>query len=969
METATPGKSRPNFATLLRRYRLATGLTQEELAERARLSRRSITALERGTEHTPRRDTLELLAEALALADHERAIFLEAGRRRSDDPSGQGTQPGVEGVPPFVGRASELALLERHLAGEGPPLLMLAGEPGIGKSRLLRAAIPRASGAGLRVLEGGCRQRGGQEPYAPFLAAFQRRLRSQRPTQLREDLRGCAWLVRLLPELAGGPIEPLPTNPMPPEHERRLVFTAVTRFLTNVAGPIGTLLILDDVQWAGADALDLLAALARVADDVPLRLIAAYRDTEALPDSPLAAALTDLTNARLVTRRLLSPLAPGEAARLLEELLEDNRPEPTLRAQVLQRGGGVPFFLVSCVEGLRRDAEDGTPEAVPWDVAQSVRQRIVALPEAARQILGIAAVIGRNSHYNLLRTVSARPDTEMLDALDAACHAHLLEEAGETAYCFAHDVIREVVEAELGAARRMVLHRDIAQGLQGQAGPLPVEELAYHYARSDLPEQALPYLAQAAERARLAAAHREVAELLAQAIALARRVGRDDLLGDLHARRGMSLSHMTRWAEAHEDMQAALECVPLERGEIRAQILIDMAKAANWSFSDGARIRRYANEALSIAEGLGREDLTIAALSAQVIADSSDGRLHEGIARYRVATARAAGHHAGSLATGTQFASLMHYWLADFEGAILLAREAIALGRETYDTSTVARAQGVLGCALMGRETYDTSTVARAQGVLGCALMGSGRYAEALQVFTKGQQESREQGAVDWLASLTLMRGGLHLEVFDFSGAETLAQKARDLSRSGQHFHHSLVSGGLDLLLNFARRGDLGRAEGLVDEVAAAVANAQGAHGWLWRLRFIQALAEIALARGNDEQSSQHAEEIIARSRAQGRVKYEVAGLQVRAQVLAMRGNTHEALVHLRSATERARGTKDPAMFLRAAAALLAIDGDDALSAETHAVVERIVEGLPDTEIRRRFLAAEPVRRVLRLPG
>ena len=91
--------------------------------------------------------------------------------------------------------------------------------------------------------------------------------------QLREELRGCAWLVRLLPELAGGPIEPLPAWTVPPEHEQRLMFAAVDRFLANVAGPVGTLLLLDDLLWAGADALDLLAALARAAASVPLRLM------------------------------------------------------------------------------------------------------------------------------------------------------------------------------------------------------------------------------------------------------------------------------------------------------------------------------------------------------------------------------------------------------------------------------------------------------------------------------------------------------------------------------------------------------------------------------------------------------------------------------------------------------------------------------------------------------------------------
>jgi hypothetical protein len=247
--------------------------------------------------------------------------------------------------------------------------------------------------------------------------------------------------------------------------------------------------------------------------------------------------------------------------------------------------------------------------------------------------------------------------------------------------------------------------------------------------------------------------------------------------------------------------------------------------------------------------------------------------------------------------------------------------------------------------------------------------MGSGRYAEALRVFVEGQQESRQHGAVTWLARLTVMCGGLHLEVFDFGGAEVLAQEGRALSISVQHYSHPAVSGGLDLLLNFARRGDLGRAEGFVDEVAASVATALGSHGWLWQLRFAQAQAEIALGRGKHEDALRHAEEVITRSRALGRIKYEVAGLQVRGQGLAAQGHTREALGHLQVAVARARGTGDPAMFLRAAAALLALDGDDVLLAEARAAVERIAGALPDAAMRRCFLAADPVRLVTRLAG
>src|SRR5439155_16246383 len=197
------------------------------------------------------------------------------------------------GPPPLVGRQGELALLERHLAGEGPPLLLLAGEPGIGKSRLLRAAAQRATGCGWRVLVGGCQRRRGQAPFAPLLEALESYLARRGRTELRADLRGCAWLVRLLPELASGPIEPLPAWTLPPEQERRLLDKAVGRLLANVAGPAGTLLLLDDLQWADPDALELLATLVRAAAEIPLRVLGAYRDTEVQTNDALAGVLAD----------------------------------------------------------------------------------------------------------------------------------------------------------------------------------------------------------------------------------------------------------------------------------------------------------------------------------------------------------------------------------------------------------------------------------------------------------------------------------------------------------------------------------------------------------------------------------------------------------------------------------------------------------------------------------------------------
>lgn len=265
-------RHQPALGPFLRRHRVEAGLTQEELSERSGVSARTISDLERGLERRSRPDTLALLAQALALSDRERAI-LESMARQQPLPGLLPPQqdriraPHAVTLPPLVGRSRELAQLERHLAGEGPPVLMLAGEPGIGKTRLLREAADRGREQGWAVLEGGCQRRSGQEPYAPLLDAVVRSLAQRSAARQKLDLQGCSWLMRLLPELAETSLVPIPQWSLPPEQERRLMFAATRRYLANVAGPSGILLVLDDLQWAGQDALDLLIALLRDPDE------------------------------------------------------------------------------------------------------------------------------------------------------------------------------------------------------------------------------------------------------------------------------------------------------------------------------------------------------------------------------------------------------------------------------------------------------------------------------------------------------------------------------------------------------------------------------------------------------------------------------------------------------------------------------------------------------------------------------
>jgi predicted ATPase/DNA-binding XRE family transcriptional regulator len=554
MATSDP----PTFGDVLRRYRVLAGLTQEALAERAQVSTQAIGALEQGINHAPRPATLALLAEALALSPQARAALVAAARQDTQAarqiaarlPTENGT------APPLVGRAPELALLEGHLDGKGPPLLLLAGEPGIGKSRLLQHTAQQAPAGGWRVLVGGCQRRGGQEPYAPVLQALALVLDGQTRAKARTMLRGCAWLVRLLPELADGPIEPLPGWSISPEQERRLIFGAVERFLTNVAGPAGTLLLLDDLQWAGADALDLLAALVH-ARTVPLRIVGAYRDTEVHPGDPLDVTLADLAHAGLVRHQVLSPLAPAEVHQLIESLFEGRAGDrAALAAHIAQRTGGVPFFVVSCAQALHGEAAEA--EAIPWDVAQGIRQRTAALPPLAREVLGAAAIaVGRTAQAPVLAAVLEQPERAVLAALEAAWRARLLD-SGEEGYRIAHDLIREVLEADLGPARR-ALHRRTAEALEGRAGTVPAEVLAYHYVRGDVPARAVVYLEQAGDQAQAQHGRAAAEGFYQEAVEWLERLGRSLEAARVREKLGTLLQTGGRFAEALAALEPAFD--------------------------------------------------------------------------------------------------------------------------------------------------------------------------------------------------------------------------------------------------------------------------------------------------------------------------------------------------------------------------------------------------------------------------
>jgi tetratricopeptide (TPR) repeat protein len=316
----------------------------------------------------------------------------------------------------------------------------------------------------------------------------------------------------------------------------------------------------------------------------------------------------DLAQAGLATQHTLPPHTPQEAGQLLAGLLADVAgAEPRVQQRVLQRAGGVPFFLVSCAQALRtaEGAQREGAQRVPWDVAQGLRQRVAALPAAAQEVLRVAAVVGWVVAPTLLTAVAAQGEEDVLAALDAACRAHLLDEAGLEGYQFAHDIIREVVEADLGAARRMVLHRHIAEALEQQPGELPVELLAYHYERSGVQDRAVLYLERAGDKAQVQFANAAAEDYYRALVERLDGLGR----GLDAARVREKLSSVLRTAAWYDEALAVLEqAVQAYRtagdreGARRTLAQIGQVHAARGTPEDGVRRLRAALETVSTDE-------------------------------------------------------------------------------------------------------------------------------------------------------------------------------------------------------------------------------------------------------------------------------------------------------------------------------------------------------------------------------
>ena len=466
---------------------------------------------------------------------------------------------------PFVGREQELAALHRCLdaaqGGQGQ-LVLVGGEPGVGKTRLLAELSEGAKAEGWQVLAGRAYDSEGMPPYLPFSEALRDYTRAVPLEDLRAQIDEAGPDAALLAPDIHRRLPDLPTSPpASPEEQRYRLFESVCDFLLGIPGHSesrGLILILDDLHWADPSSLLLFQHLARRLTRTPLLLAGAYRSEEVSQSHPLAAVLADLRRESIGERLALAPL-PTAAIEALVRELAGVAPAAAVLQAVEQQTDGNPFFVGEVVRDLlanRRDlAAPATALAaagVPEGVREVIERRLGRLGRSTNRMLQTAAVLGDGFTLQVLRaSLESPPLAEgeavpppplpkgegrgegagLSDALDEATGAGMLRESGD-GYQFGHALIRQTLYDGLGLARRQELHLRVAQALEAvHAGNLVphAAALAMHYRLADgQGRKALAYAERVAERALASYAYAEAARHLEQALELQEVLDPDD---------------------------------------------------------------------------------------------------------------------------------------------------------------------------------------------------------------------------------------------------------------------------------------------------------------------------------------------------------------------------------------------------------------------------------------------------------
>ncbi len=425
--------------------------------------------------------------------------------------------------PVLIRRDDELAVLEDALLaarrGESR-FVALAGEAGIGKTRLARELAREARELGCTVLAGACSDAELTLPYLPFVEAIGNYLDDADADRLKQEVGpGVAELAQLFPRLSPGAT---PEQSADAGQAKLRLFEAIVSLLAVPARESTLLLVIEDVHWADASTRELLDYLARRLTDLPTVILVTYRRDELNRRHPLMPVLQGWRRSGVADVVELEPLSSNGIRDMLAAILGADEVDPELHELMLERSEGNPFVLEEmlreAVEGSTTPGSDGrdlTTTPLPETVRHAILLRVQRLGDEQVGILETAAILGRSFDAGTLLAVSGEPEPVVHGAIDAAMAQQLLEEVpGHPGRCrWRHALTQEAIYAEIVTPRRQAIHSQAADALAGAEATRAVD-LAGHLLGAGRFEEAVPICLRSAEEAEGALAFGEAISVL-----------------------------------------------------------------------------------------------------------------------------------------------------------------------------------------------------------------------------------------------------------------------------------------------------------------------------------------------------------------------------------------------------------------------------------------------------------------------
>jgi DNA-binding NarL/FixJ family response regulator len=916
--------------------------------------------------------------------------------------------------PVLIGRRSQLEallhLIEQACAGHGHTVL-IAGEAGIGKSRLVREAMvfrrsseSEATHPAVLTLQGHCFEQDSTLPYAPLLDLLRPFLASHFPEAgAASPVPVAPELVKLLPELATMLPEPAPVPALEPEQEKRRLHQALRDVFVHLSATQPLVLIVEDVHWSDDSSLEFLLFLARRSASHPILLLLTYRSGEEHP--VFTRFLTELNRERLSTELQLSHLSMAEVGSMLRATLALER---LVRSDLLETvytlTEGTPFFIEEVLKSLATTGElvavEGKweyrpPEGkahreslrLPRSVQLAVQQRLDHLSGEARDVLSLAAVAGRRFDFPLLLAVTQREEAELVLLVKELTTAQLVVEELEDRFVFRHALTRQAVYTDLLARERRALHRLIAQTLERtyeDTLDAHLADLAYHYYAAREWNKVLLYAQRAGETARALYAPHAAIEQYTHALEAVRHLSLSPPLS-LYRARGQCYELLGDFTAAHADYTRALEAArTTQDSQGEWQSLFDLGFL--WTGREYEQAGQYLQSALSLARTMDNSPMLGQTLNRIGNWYVNLDRPQEGVPYHHEAlTIFQALSDQRGLAETFDLLGMANYSL---EGPILGAEyyeQAIALWRTLDDRQGLASSLAMM--AVRGTTYYHSAAVwllvSRAECVrdgeealtltrqlgwrsaeafaliaLGGGLGPRGDYAYALACAQAALDIAGEIEHEAWRGFAHLLLGILALDLLALPTARQHLEQALSLAKEMNYLYlHRITSGFLALAC--VAHQDFARAESLLKaEFSPAPPPRTAPQRLIWC-----AQAELELARGHADVALEIVEQTIASAAAveQGGVILRLWHARALALLTLDRATEAETVLLAARAAARAHGARP--MLWRVCVTLAKLSQAQARRkqaeegfAEARTIIEELALNVPDEALREHFL-------------